>query len=64
MSKNLTSTLCSIMVMAFIFTGLLTVKSLVDFTMSGPTIQKEITDNFFDYGIYAVARLQYLRQLI
>jgi arylsulfatase A-like enzyme len=45
------------MVMAFIFTGLLTVKSLVDFTMSGPTIQKEITDNFFDYGIYAVARL-------
>lgn len=42
---------------ASIFTAILIVKSILDFSYSGPQIRKEIFDNYKFYVVYAMARL-------
>src|SRR3569623_64071 len=47
----------TIAAVAALFTVLLVAKSLLDFTMTGPSIRSEILANFTGYVAYAVARL-------
>lgn len=42
---------------SFFFTLLITLKSLVDFSRTGPEVQREIIDNFSLYAAYALGRL-------
>jgi arylsulfatase A-like enzyme len=49
---------------AFAFATLLTIRSVIHFTSTGPTIRDEVAEHFFAYSIFAVTRLGILAFLI
>lgn len=58
-SKTIKMTAVVILCVAFVFTFLLVIKSLTDFSHTGPQIKKEIMESYKLYIGYAVARLAF-----
>jgi len=57
LSKATKQTLYVILGYSFLFTLLITIKSLIDFSRTGPEVQQEISKNFSLYAVYALGRL-------